>query len=400
MQSSNRASIEFSVNWQSKCAIHKDRYFAGKVDFWRDIFPGDMEQHIAALHKGECYKESFDAGVLVPPFEQNRIMKFRDAQFERKHGGNTLVPALGRFYPKGLVRSALNCSRGKFNSFRLIKMDDGVLVADTNHPLANYPLTLEATYLEKLGSVEERGGVFTDIAEMVTNGGPGMQIPYPGVATDFYSTYPFRRKNEGDDATFYSSPRLINHLDDKAIDQVESIYSRLLSSGSKILDLMSSWVSHLRDTLKDYETTGLGLNEEELKANQQLSGFFVHDLNQKPELPFQDNEFDAVICTASIEYLTQPIQIITEVARVTKPGGLFINTFSDRWFPGKEILPWSDMHPFERLGLVLDYYRQTDVFENLYTESVRGLPRPSYDRHIHETVTSDPIFAVWGSVKG
>jgi hypothetical protein len=79
---------------------------------------------------------------------------------------------------------------------------------------------------------------------------------------------------------------------------------------------------------------------------------------------------------------------------------LFINTFSDRWFPGKEILPWSDMHPFERLGLVLDYYRQTDVFENLYTESVRGLPRPSYDRHIHETVTSDPIFAVWGSVKG
>jgi len=111
---------------------------------------------------------------------------------------------------------------------------------------------------------------------------------------------------------------------------------------------MSSWVSHLRGTLIDYETIGLGLNEEELKANKQLSGFVVHDLNQKPELPFQDNEFDAVICTASIEYLTQSIQIITEVARVTKPGGVFINTFSDRWFPGKEILPWSDMHPFER----------------------------------------------------
>ncbi|RPI51684.1 MAG: class I SAM-dependent methyltransferase, partial [Deltaproteobacteria bacterium] len=88
MQNANRASIEFSVNWQSQCAIHKDRYFAGKVDFWNDIFPQDMEQHIAALHKGECYAKSFDAGVLVPPFEQNRIMAFRDSQFERKRGGN------------------------------------------------------------------------------------------------------------------------------------------------------------------------------------------------------------------------------------------------------------------------------------------------------------------------
>jgi hypothetical protein len=400
MQKANRASIEFSVNWQSQLAIHKDRYFAGKVDFWCDIFPGDMDQHIAVLNEGECYKESFDAGVLVPPFEQNRIIEFKDVQFERKHGGNTYVPTLGWFYPRGFARSALNCFRRDFNIFRLIKMDDGVLVADTNHPLANYPLILEARYLEKLGSVEEHGGVCTDIAEMVTNRGPGMQVPYPGVATDFYSTYPFRRKNEGDDAIFYSSPRLIKHLDDTAIDQVESIYSRLLSSGSMILDLMSSCESHLPDTLEDYETTGLGLNEEELKANQQLSGFVVHDLNRKPKLPFEDKEFDAVICTASIEYLTQPIQVITEVARVTKPGGVFISTFSDRWFPGKEILPWSEMHPFERLGIVLDYYRQVDVFENLYTESVRGLPRPSYDRHIQETVTSDPIFAVWGSVKG
>ena len=265
MQKANCASIEFSVNWQSQLAIHKDRYFAGKVDFWRDIFPGDMDQHIAALNESECYKESFDAGVLVPPFEQNRIIEFKEVQFERKHDGNTYVPTLGRFYPKGFAPSALNCFRGNFNTFRLIKMDNGILVADTNHPLANYPLILEARYLEKLGSVEEYGGVCTDIAEMVTNKGPGMQVPYPGVATDFYSTYPFRRKNEGDDAIFYSSPRLINHLDDKAIDQVESIYSRLLSSGSMILDLMSSCESHLPDTLEDYETTGLGLNEEELK---------------------------------------------------------------------------------------------------------------------------------------
>jgi SAM-dependent methyltransferase len=184
-----------------------------------------------------------------------------------------------------------------------------------------------------------------------------------------------------------------------ALGLVESIYSRLLPPGSKILDLMSSWVSHLPDTLEDDEATGLGLNEEELKANPQLSSHIVHDLNRDPVLPFADNEFDAVICTASIEYLTQPIEVVAEVARVTKPGGAFVNTFSDRWFPGKEILPWPELHPFERLGLVLDYCRKADRFESLYTESARGLPRPADDRHIEERAISDPIFAVWGSVE-
>ncbi len=399
MQGADQASIEFSVNWQGRCAVHRDRYFAGKVDPVCDIFPGDMGRHVAALNEGECYKEDFEAGALVPPFEPRKIIEFKDSQFVRRHEGKTVVPRLGRFYPKGFAWSVLKSYSENLDPFRLIKIDNGVLTADTNHPLANYPLILEARYLEKLGSVQDYGGFCNDISEMVTNRGPGMQMPYPGIATDFYSEYPFRRKNEDDDASFYGTPRLVNHLDHKAIDQVKSIYTKLLPDGSKILDLMSSWISYLPDTLEDYESIGLGLNEEELKANRQLSGFVLHDLNRSSELPFENNEFDAVICTASIEYLVRPIQVITEVARVTKPGGVFISTFSDRWFPGKEILPWPDMHPFERLGLLLDYYLKTDMFENLYTESIRGLPRPPDDRHIKETVSSDPIFAVWGNVK-
>ena len=126
----------------------------------------------------------------------------------------------------------------------------------------------------------------------------------------------------------------------------------------------------------------------------------MHDLNQNPILPFEDNDFDAVICTASIEYLIQPLEVMAEVGRVTKPGGVFITAFSDRWFLGKEISMWSEMHEFERQGLVLDYFIKSKAFENLHTESIRGLPRPSDDNHIMERFTSDPIFAVWGSVKG
>ncbi len=162
---------------------------------------------------------------------------------------------------------------------------------------------------------------------------------------------------------------------------------------------MSSRTSHLPNSYNDCQITGLGLNEKELKTNPQLAQTIVHNLNQFPTLPFPDNSFDAVTCTSSIEYLTQPLDVLTEIARVTIPGGIFITTFSDRWFPGKEIEPWSDLHRFERLGLILDYYLKTGKFENIHTESIVGLPRPITDKHIAKSNISDPIFAVWANVK-
>jgi SAM-dependent methyltransferase len=191
---------------------------------------------------------------------------------------------------------------------------------------------------------------------------------------------------------------MIQHLDDLALEQVTSLYSTLLTPGAKILDLMSSCNSHLPDEHKSSKVTGLGLNKEELWSNPQLSINVLHDLNQDPTLPFADNTFDAVICTSSIEYLLQPLEVLSEIARVTVPGGLFVTTFSDRWFPGKEIIPWADMHPFERQGLILDYYLKVDKFENVHTESIRGLPRPYTDKHIGQTRDSDPIFAVWANI--
>jgi ubiquinone/menaquinone biosynthesis C-methylase UbiE len=126
----------------------------------------------------------------------------------------------------------------------------------------------------------------------------------------------------------------------------------------------------------------------------------VHDLNQQPQLPFADRQFDAVICTVSVEYLTQPLAVMHEIARVTRPGGIVVMTFSDRWFPTKVVDIWTEMHPFERQGLVLDYFLHTGCFSHLHTESTQGLPRPKDDPHIREKSLSDPVFAVWGQVSG
>ncbi|VFN03124.1 MAG: Methyltransferase domain-containing protein [Candidatus Kentron sp. G] len=399
MQTAHRASIEFSLTWKSEYANHRDRYFAEKIDFWRDIFPGTMKEKLSALQPGESAAESFGAGTLVPHHGNDKLIAFEQKAFDRTlQEGREITPAPGRFYPKGFAATALNCFRCNITPFRLVGMDDDTMVADINHPLARYPLNLEARYIHKLGAIEEHGGLCNHIAELVANQGPGMQIPSSGVKTGFYHPYPFQRMNEGDDALFYAMPRLIGHLDSTAMAQVQSIHARHLSPGMKILDLMSSCTSHLPEDPGDCFVTGLGMNAEELEANPALADFLVHDLNRDPVLPFDDAQYDAVICTASIEYLIRPIEVLSEAARVTKPGGKIIITFSDRWFPGKEIRPWSDMHHFERLGFVLDLYRKTGRFRDLNTESIRGLPRPFDDPHIRQTFTSDPIFAVWGDV--
>jgi len=105
-----------------------------------------------------------------------------------------------------------------------------------------------------------------------------------------------------------------------------------------------------------------------------------------------------VICTASIEYLTYPLKIMTEVARVIKPGGKFVVTFSERCFPTKAITLWSQLHPFERMQLVLEYFRESGLFEDLNTYSKRGLPRPVDDKYFTENKMSDPVYAIWGTV--
>ncbi len=396
MQSANRAAFEFSLQWQSHVASHVDRLYIGKIDFWRDIFPDDMQQ-AAALQAGESLSKSFAAGELVPAHNPGRRVRFRKNLFDSSQSQLLILPRVGRFYPQGFAPRAFNCFKGDFTPFRLVDKDDNSMLGDANHPLARFALTLNATCIEKLGPIEEHGGVCHDIAEEVTLRGPGMQAPHSETDTDFFGFYPFLRDNEDDDADFYREPRLIPHLDSLARQQVSEIYGRLLGEGARVLDLMSGHLSHVPPKL-NLQLTGLGMNSEEMQRNEQLSEFKIQDLNRQASLTFDDNAFDAAICTSSVEYLSDPLAVFREISRVVKPGGYFVCTFSDRWFPGKQIQPWGEMHPFERLGLVLDLYRKEGLFEHLHTESIRGYPRPNDDRHAATTPNADPVSAVWGQV--
>ena len=115
------------------------------------------------------------------------------------------------------------------------------------------------------------------------------------------------------------------------------------------------------------------------------------------QLPFAEAEFDAAVCTVSVEYLTRPLEVFQEVARVLKPGAPFVLTFSNRYFPPKVIRVWEDCHPFERMGLVLEYFQRAGGFTDLATFSLVGLPRPADDKYADRMAYSDPVYAVWGT---
>jgi SAM-dependent methyltransferase len=211
----------------------------------------------------------------------------------------------------------------------------------------------------------------------------------------------FLRKDESPDAGFYQRARMTSHLDRTALDTVEAMIATLaVENAPAVLDLMASWDSHLPDSLEPAQVIGLGLNEEELKANPALDRYVVQDLNSDPVLPFDGDCFDLAINVVSVEYLTQPVRVFEEVRRVLRPGGLFLVAFSNRWFPPKVVRVWEEAKEEERIGLVEEYFRRTGGFDESEYFISMGLPRPEDDRYFHLGVPSDPVFAVFAEKSG
>jgi SAM-dependent methyltransferase len=298
----------------------------------------------------------------------------------------------GRFYPR-LAFPGLAQGPRDMSPVRLLQRDGDLLHADPNHPLADLQVNLRL--LDSPLACAPGSRLFDLFA------GPGMQRPVPDPRATYLGIDALRREDEEPDAVFYVQPRFAHHLDAACRQQIAALYARLLPAHARVLDLMTSWTSHLPDRAwpqgAPQHLAGLGLNGQELDANRLLHERVVKDLNERPQLPWADDQFDAVLCTASIEYLIHPLAVVGEVRRVLKPGGLFAVSFSDRWFPPKAIRIWSELHPFERAGLVASLLAATG-FDDLHCETLRGLKRPEDDKYSAQRAFSDPLFAVWGRV--
>ena len=210
--------------------------------------------------------------------------------------------------------------------------------------------------------------------------GPAAPDPYAGFPPGF-----FGRADDRDDAVFYTPPRLVTHIDDAAIAAVGELYAELGIDGSapgprRVLDLMSSWVSHFRTP--PAELVALGMNAAELAANPAATQRLVHDLNADPRVPLPDADVDAVVCCVSIDYLTRPIEVLTDAGRVLRPGGPLAVTFSNRCFPTKAVRGWLATDDDQHGRVVAELVRRTGLFDE-----------PRVELRTHPEV-GDPLYAV------
>ncbi len=199
-----------------------------------------------------------------------------------------------------------------------------------------------------------------------------------------YDKFPdgfFARMDDSSDRDFYGQPRLVTHIDEGAIASVGMMY-RELAIGGRVLDLMSSWISHFETPPEALVVAGM--NGDELAANQAATGGVVIDLNRHQQLPFADDSFDAAVCCVSVDYLVRPLEVFDEVARVLKVGAPFCATFSNRCFPTKVIQGWAQSDDRTHVAIVSEYFRLSGPWDGLEAAATGPPERPG-----------DPLYAVW-----
>lgn len=195
----------------------------------------------------------------------------------------------------------------------------------------------------------------------------------------------FKRQDESSDDLFYEYPRFETHIDDSTIDNLTEFYREALAPEDRVLDLMSSWISHLPPETRYQQVSGLGMNEAELARNERLDDYVVQNLNESPSLPYDNDSFDVVTIVVSVQYLIRPFEVFEEIARVLAPGGRCIVAMSHRLFPTKAVYAFQMLSPEDRCRIVAAYMKNTEQFEE--TESLDRSPS-----------VGDPLWLVRGSL--
>lgn len=198
-----------------------------------------------------------------------------------------------------------------------------------------------------------------------------------------FSAEDFSRIDETPDPFFYSTPRLVTHIDDDACAALTAYYADILKDGDRILDLMSSCVSHLPADLKPEQVVGHGMNAAELAANPQLDRFFLQDLNTTQVLPLEESAFDACLIAVSVQYLIDPVGVFAEIGRILRPGGKVAVSYSNRMFPTKAVAIWRALDDAGHGRLIADYLDNTALFGGISVSDIS--PRPG---------RTDPLYVV------
>jgi SAM-dependent methyltransferase len=145
-------------------------------------------------------------------------------------------------------------------------------------------------------------------------------------------------------------------VDAAALAAITDLYREVMPTAGAILDVMSSWVSHLPPEVHYRRVVGLGVDACVLAENPFLDEWRVQDLNRDPQLNFANGEFDGAAICGAVQHFTRPAEIIREIGRVLRPGAPLVVTFSNRCLCTPATGCWRLFDETGQLGLVARYF--------------------------------------------
>ena len=180
----------------------------------------------------------------------------------------------------------------------------------------------------------------------------------------------------------------VSPVDLATVAAITDIYREVMPLGGAILDVVSSWVSHLPPEVHYRRVVGLGIDAHALAENPFLDEWRVQDLNHEPALPFANSEFDGAAICGAVQYLARPGEVIREIGRVLKPGAPLVVTFSSRCLCTTAIGCWRLFDDTGRLSLVARYFAEAGNWTD-----IRCLDRTPFG-------VAEPLYAVIASSVG
>ena len=193
-----------------------------------------------------------------------------------------------------------------------------------------------------------------------------------------------------DDEIFYQEPRYVYHLSLPFRTRLTNLYSEYIRNYYVILDLMSSWVSHLPKNLRYKQVIGHGMNDLELRANNRLDRYWVQNLNKIQNMPIEDSSVDIGLVVAGWQYLQYPENVSLELSRIIKSDSLLIVSFTNRAFWNKSPNIWLNSSEEKRIKYVISVLSANGwIVEKVFNEK-------TYEKKLFGLYSSesDPFFSV------
>lgn len=179
-----------------------------------------------------------------------------------------------------------------------------------------------------------------------------------------------------------------------------ALTSSLLTSWKpgKVLDIGVStgafYARHLPDLLASGSVYGVDVVPEFLQAARERGIHALACHMDREPLPFADGMFDAVVCDSLLEHTLNPKGLLTEIARVLKPGGHLLLCVPNATSAIRRLSLLRGRSPFD--GLIdnlftRDYLKRCSVYYS--PESVRWAFKDFFtiDQMLFQNVTAhDP----------